>query len=258
MRRSMAVLSALAFAIALGLGAAQAQGPGQGMTEGGPPAAAPNAGVAPGAGSPGEIPGARGMVPGATAEEAMPEAQPGLGAEAEGNAGARAQGEAETEGQAGATAQGEVETEAQAGATAEGEAETEGQTGATAEGEAETEGQAGATAEGEAETEGQAGATAEGGTEARPGKSVRLESTQVSKVKTYFSQNEPNVKAIDKSRVNVSIGVALPQTVVLYDLPPDVIIVREECPIQYFVWGDDIVLVDSCTRQVVEIIVGIA
>jgi hypothetical protein len=230
MRRSMAVLSALAFAIALGLGAAQAQGPGQGMTEGGPPAAAPNAGVAPGAGSPGEIPGARGMAPGAPAEEAMPEAQPGLGAEVEGNAGARAQGE--------------VETEAQAGATAEGEAETEGQ--------------AGATAQGEAETEGQAGATAEGGTEARPGKSVRLESTQVSKVKTYFSQNEPNVKAIDKSSVNVSIGVALPQTVVLYDLPPDVIIVREECPIQYFVWGDDIVLVDSCTRQVVEIIVGIA
>jgi hypothetical protein len=30
------------------------------------------------------------------------------------------------------------------------------------------------------------------------------------------------------------------------------------CPIKYFVWGDDIVLVDSCTREVVEIIVGVA
>jgi len=30
------------------------------------------------------------------------------------------------------------------------------------------------------------------------------------------------------------------------------------CPIKYFVWDDDIVLVDSCTREVVEIISGVA
>jgi hypothetical protein len=37
-----------------------------------------------------------------------------------------------------------------------------------------------------------------------------------------------------------------------------VIVVSGACPIKYFVWGEDIVLVDSCTREVVEIIVGVA
>jgi hypothetical protein len=61
-----------------------------------------------------------------------------------------------------------------------------------------------------------------------------------------------------RPKVSVSIGVALPAAIVLYDLPPDVIVVGGPCPIKYFVWGDDIVLVDSCTREVVEIIVGVA
>jgi hypothetical protein len=125
-------------------------------------------------------------------------------------------------------------------------------TGAKAKTSTEAEGEAGATAKGEADTE--AGATAEG----KAGKSVRLESQQVTKVKTYFSEHRPTVKAIDKDEVSVSIGVALPGTIVLYELPPDIIVVEGACPVKYFVWGDDIVLVDSCTREVVEIIVGVA
>jgi hypothetical protein len=77
-------------------------------------------------------------------------------------------------------------------------------------------------------------------------------------VKSYFSEHKPSVQRIEKSRVSVSIGVALPATVVLYDLPPDVIVVHGACPIKYFLWGDDVVLVDSCTRHVVEIIPGVA
>jgi hypothetical protein len=77
-------------------------------------------------------------------------------------------------------------------------------------------------------------------------------------VKSYFSEHKPSVQRIEKSRVSVSIGVALPATVELYDLPPDVIVVSGACPIRYFVWGDDIVLVDSCTRHVIEIIPGVA
>jgi hypothetical protein len=154
--------------------------------------------------------------------------------------------EAETEGKAGTTAEGEAETEGKAGATAEGEAETEGKAGATAEGEAETEGKAGVTAEGEAETSG------------NEGTSVKLESEQVNEVKTFFTEHKPRVKAVEKSEVKVSIGIAIPTVIALYDLPPDVIVVSRACPIKYFVWGDDIVLVDSCTREVVEIIVGIA
>jgi Protein of unknown function (DUF1236) len=89
-------------------------------------------------------------------------------------------------------------------------------------------------------------------------KSVKLQSQDVSKVKSYFSEHKPSVRRIEKSRVSVSIGVALPATVVLYDLPPDVIVVHGACPIKYFLWGDDVVLVDSCTRHVVEIIPGVA
>jgi Protein of unknown function (DUF1236) len=76
-----------------------------------------------------------------------------------------------------------------------------------------------------------------------------------SKVKTHFSQHKPNVKSVSKTEVSVSIGVALPSAIVLYDLPPDIIVVEGGCPIKYFLWGDDtIVLVDSCTREVVELI----
>jgi hypothetical protein len=125
---------------------------------------------------------------------------------------------------------------------------------------------AGATAKTGTDAEGEAGATAKGKTDAevgatagsKTGKSVRLESQQVTKVKTYFSEHRPTVKAIDKNEVSVSIGIALPGTIVLYELPPDIIVVEGACPVKYFVWGDDIVLVDSCTREVVEIIVGVA
>ena len=89
----------------------------------------------------------------------------------------------------------------------------------------------------------------------RTGTSVKLSSEQVSKVKTHFAEHRPNVKAVSKTEVSVSVGVAVPVMVVLYDLPPDIIVVEGGCPIKYFLWGDDIVLVDSCTRAVVEIIV---
>ena len=61
-----------------------------------------------------------------------------------------------------------------------------------------------------------------------------------------------------RNEVNVSIGIALPGTIALYDLPPDVIVVEGACPIKYFVWDDDVVLVDSCSRQVVDTIVDVA
>lgn len=89
-------------------------------------------------------------------------------------------------------------------------------------------------------------------------KSVKLEPQQIEKTRTYFRDHRPSIKSVDRSEISVSIGIALPGTITLYDLPPDVIVVSGACPVQYFLWGDDLVLVDSCTREVVEIIVGIA
>jgi hypothetical protein len=227
------MLSAATLIGVLALAPAQAQAPGE-MSPGGPPAAAPGG---PNAGGPGGAPDLGPSGPGAMQDDGGASGlsgprgdRPGLGAEAEGQA------------------KGDVETGGKAGTKAEGK------------GDLQTGGKAGTKAEGDIGAEGKAGASAEGrdSRDAKPGKSVKLESQQVSKVRSYFSEHKPSVKSIDKTNVQVSIGIALPSSIVLYDLPPDVIVVGGPCTIKYFVWGDDIVLVDSCTREVVEIIAGVA
>jgi hypothetical protein len=240
--------SAFALIIALGLTGGQAQtaegdvAPGattpkmdspSGGPEMGTPSARPNAmdeqpqsgpGPQGGPGTSAEEKGSEGNLPsqGKSAKEANP------------SAGKMTEQPKANEGTAASEGKNGKMTEGQPGAT------TEGKTGAT------TEAKSGTTTEGKAETQGSTG------------KSAKLESQQVSKVKSYFSEHKPSVQRIEKSRVSVSIGIALPATVALYDLPPDVIVVSGACPIKYFVWGDDIVLVDSCTRDVVEIIPGVA
>lgn len=86
-------------------------------------------------------------------------------------------------------------------------------------------------------------------------KAAKIDSEQIGKVKSYFSQRRPDVKVVAKTEVNVSVGIILPTAIVLYDLPPDIIVVEGPCRVKYFVWGEDVVLVDSCSRRVVEIIV---
>ena len=198
------------------------------------------------------------MAPGGPPAGAMQDKQGGLTGPKGDQPPMSAESERKAKGEAGAKVEGDVDAESKTGG--KGDLETRGEAGAKAEGKGdlETRGEAGAKAESDVDAEGKAGATAEGQKPGKSGKSVRLESQQVSKVKTYFSQNKPRVKAIDKGEVAVSIGIALPGAIALYDLPPDVIVVGGPCPIRYFVWGDDIVLVDSCTREVVEIIVGVA
>jgi Protein of unknown function (DUF1236) len=241
--KSRLSLTVAAFVLVLGLsGGAYAQSPGE-MDQGRPPAAAPSAGAS--------GPGNSDMGPGGPSGGAAQKNQggpsvsgpkgdrPGLSAESED----KAQGT----GQAGTKAQGKGDLETSTtGTKAEGK------------GELEAGGKAGTKAEGDIGAEGKAGTTAEGKQRDRAGKSVRLESQQVSKVRSHFSQHKPRVKSIDRNQVSVSIGVALPGAIALYDLPPDVIVVSGACPIKYFVWGEDIVLVDSCTREVVEIIAGVA
>jgi hypothetical protein len=260
------LLSAAGVILALGLTAAQAQPPESDASPSGPPAAATEAGgggAGPGGGAPSAGPadrmddGQSGAGAGATAPEGGPAEGPGKAAgqtdqmKPDSDQGAPDKGKATTKD----TTPSDDKSAEKAG-KAEGTAKTEG------EAESKAEGRAGTAAEGKAgtTTEGKTGATAEDGAkvEGKAGEGVRLESQQVGKVKTYFSEHRPTVKAIDRTEVSVSIGVAIPGTIVLYDLPPDIIVVEGGCPIKYFVWGDDVVLVDSCSRHVVEIIVGVA
>ena len=235
--------SAFAMMIALGLsfGAAQAA---EEMTPGATAPKMESPSSAPEMGTPGARPNAMDERPGQSS--AGPQGAAGKSAEgSEGNL--PAQGKSAQEGK---PSEGKM-TEQQK--TNEGTSTSEGKTGKMTEGQsgAATEGRTGAT------TEGKTGTTAEGKADTS-GKSAKLQSQEVSKVKSYFSEHKPSVQRIEKSRVSVSIGVALPATVALYALPPDVIVVHGACPIKYFVWGEDIVLVDSCTRHVVEIIPGVA
>jgi hypothetical protein len=114
------------------------------------------------------------------------------------------------------------------------------------------EGKEDRTTEGKASSEGKEGRTAEDRDRGGKGKVDRT------KVQTSFSKHKPSVKRVDRSAVSVSIGVAIPASIALYPLPPDVIVVAGGCPIKYFVWAEDIVLVDSCSHEVVDIIPGAA
>jgi len=86
------------------------------------------------------------------------------------------------------------------------------------------------------------------------GATVKIDADQKQKVRTYFSEHRPTAKRINKSDVRVSIGIGIPAGIVLAPLPPDIVVVAADCPLQYFLWGDDVVLVDSCSREVVDII----
>ena len=76
-------------------------------------------------------------------------------------------------------------------------------------------------------------------------------------MRAYFSEHRPSAKRVDKDKVSVSIGVGIPSSIVLAPLPPDIVVVTADCPLNYFLWGDDVVLVDSCSREVVDIIPNI-
>jgi hypothetical protein len=86
---------------------------------------------------------------------------------------------------------------------------------------------------------------------------ARIDSEQKEKVRSYFSKERPTANRVEKGRVRVSIGIGIPASIVLAPLPAGIVVVAGNCPLQYFVWGDDIVLVDSCSRHVVDIIPNI-
>jgi hypothetical protein len=251
-------LSAASVLLAFGLTAAQAQDNGGGEA-GGPPAAEMDRGAPPAEGG---------------ASDAMPAPRNEAGAEAAkpDEKGGKAKGHAKEmkDEKSGATAKeekaGTQMKDDRAGADKKdekaGSAMKDEKAGATAEtkdrmGKDDGKDKSEATAETKDRMDNEGKdptADTKTGAEDADGKTAKVDPEQISKAKTYFRQNRPRVKAIDRSEISVSIGFALPGTIVLYDLPPDVIVVRGGCGIKYFLWGDDVVLVDSCTRRVVDIV----
>jgi hypothetical protein len=220
------LLSAAGVILALGLTAAQAQEYGGGEA-GGPPAAAPSGGEA-------------------GASDAMPAPREETGAETakpDGKAGGKAgkasgpteKMDAEKAGKAGKDEKAGAEMkDEKAGAGIRDEKAGAGMKDEKAGAESKDAMDKAATDKGEAATEDKAGASADtkAGAEDADGKTAKVDPEQINKAKTYFRQNRPRVKAIDRSEISVSVGFALPGTIVLYDLPPDTKPVR--CNLEQF------------------------
>lgn len=278
--------SAAALIVALGLVTISPQAMAGGGAQGGPSAGAPDTGGAPsgpggapdggpGGGSAG-APGMKGSNggpsmdsprsgPGAASPGSGPDGAPGRAAEDRGGMpqddgapGQAGKGKSATDSMSSDDKAAKTEGKTRSGADADDKAAKtdDGKTKSSMDADSKT----GTQAQGQTGTDrqGETGVTAEGRAQGQSGKTVRLEREQVTKLRTHFSQHRPTVRAIEKNEVSVSVGLALPGTIALYDLPPDVVVVEGACPIKYFLWGDDVVLVDSCTREVVEIIVGVA
>jgi len=88
-------------------------------------------------------------------------------------------------------------------------------------------------------------------------KHAKFEAGDKQKVRSYFGHHKPNVTRVDRDRVNVSIGVGIPTGIELYPLPSGIVVAAGDCPLDYFLWGDDVVIVDSCSREVVDIVPNI-
>jgi hypothetical protein len=215
----------------------------------------------------------------------------GAGAAAEGQAGtemkppegqAASGTETKTEGQAGATeepAEGkaasgtDTQTEGQAGANTE--EPTEGQASTTEEkpaegtaqsdkpeGEAETEGTAQTEQpEGEAETEGtaQTEQPADSQDETETGAIAPTEVTveQKTEIKQVVQEVDVEPIAVDSVDFDISVGVAVPQTIEVHPLPPRIVeIVPAYEGYRYFLLADGrIVIVEPDTLEIVVIIV---
>ena len=230
---SSTFVSTAALFVALSFTAAQAEPQQNGVNPGGP-----SSGANIGAGDSGGSIGPGGDQPGQPGSTAEPSEQIGPG---------------QGKGSKNKSAEGSLPSEGNAVQGPKGNAQAQGKTGRP--GDAET-GNTAETQSGTTSDKGKSGPTAE--SKGKAGKSARLESKDVSKVRSYFSEHKPSAHRVDRDEISVSIGIALPGAIALYDLPPDVIVVSGACPIKYFVWDDDIVLVDSCSREVIEIIADVA
>lgn len=84
---------------------------------------------------------------------------------------------------------------------------------------------------------------------------VNITNEQRTEVRSYFSSRRGSGPRVDRSAVSVSVGVAVPSTVVLEPAPDIVIRTLPRGPrYVYFIWGSDVVIVDDSTREVVVII----
>lgn len=86
------------------------------------------------------------------------------------------------------------------------------------------------------------------------GSGPKLTSDQRTKVQSGFRGHKD--KSVKNLNVSISIGTAIPRSVTLYAVPEEVVvIVPEYRRYKYFIYEDEVVIVDPDTYEIVEVIV---
>lgn len=81
-----------------------------------------------------------------------------------------------------------------------------------------------------------------------------LGSGEVQMIGAYFAQNGAPVASIATSSVNVSVGGTVPESVALFPPPYDLASQLSDTDFSYFVWGNNVVMVDGETDVVQAIV----
>lgn len=81
-----------------------------------------------------------------------------------------------------------------------------------------------------------------------------LGSGEVQRIGAYFAQNGAPVASIPTSSVNVSVGGTVPESVALFPPPYDLASRLSDSDFSYFVWGNNVVVVDGQTNVVQAIV----
>ncbi|HET7851190.1 MAG TPA: hypothetical protein VFK91_00410 [Methyloceanibacter sp.] len=83
---------------------------------------------------------------------------------------------------------------------------------------------------------------------------VGLGSGEVQMIGAYFAENGAPVASIPVSSVNVSVGGTVPESVALFPPPYDLASQLSDTDFSYFVWGNNVVIVDGQTDIVQAIV----
>jgi len=81
-----------------------------------------------------------------------------------------------------------------------------------------------------------------------------LGSGEVTMIGAYFAQHGAPVAAVPASSVNVSVGGTVPDNVALFPPPYDLVSQISDPDFSYFVWGQNVVIVDGQTNVVSAIV----
>jgi hypothetical protein len=81
-----------------------------------------------------------------------------------------------------------------------------------------------------------------------------LGSGEVSMIGVYFAEHGAPVASIPTSSVNVSVGSTVPNSVALFPPPYNLVTQVSDPDFSYFVWGQNVVIVDGQTNVVSAIV----